>query len=472
MSEGSEGIVAELNGIDLGDKRLNDRSRQIIDSLYIDPAASCNAASDGWSDTLAAYRFFDNKSVRPEDILQPHIEATKRRMQEHKVVLIAQDTTELDYTAHAPKDARCLDRENRLGLYDHTHLAVAPSGLSLGVVGVEYFDREAEGLGQSKERSKLPIEEKESLRWLTGYRLACDLARDCPTTQVVSVADREADLYDIFMEAEKQAAEQPRSADFIIRAKIPRSLPERDLEAGPHAYKKVRDEVSNSELRATQTIELSRTPKRAARQAKLEVRAIRVTVKPPHDRSYLPTVTYNVVLVEEVDGPGDDTDVSWLLITSLPIDTFVEIQLVIDYYVARWTIEVYFRVFKTGCKVEEIQLETLARLKNCLAFYKIIAWRIMYLTHLNRECPELPCDVVFEDCEWMSVWRVVAQQELPTTPPTLAEFMRLLTRLGGYNNRRTEAPPGPQPVWVGIRRMTDLAMAWNAFGPGAQKTCV
>jgi len=467
-----DGIAAELEGIDLGDKRLNKRSQRIIEALSVNPEASCNAACDGWSDTLAAYRLFDNPSIEPEDILQPHVDATKRRLQQHPVVVIAQDTTELDYSDHPPSDARCLNTEHRLGLYDHTHLAVTPEGLSLGVVGVEYFDRDAEGLGQSKERSKLPIEEKESMRWLTGYRLACELARDCPETQVVSVADREADLYDIFMEAEKQAQEQPRSADFIIRAKIKRSLPQRDPAAGAHAYKKVRDEVNHSELRATQTINLPRTPKRDARQATLEIRAIPVTVRPPHERSSLPTVSYNVVLVEEVGGPGDGTDVSWLLITSLPIDTLAEIQLVIDDYVARWTIEVYFRVFKTGCKVEKIQLETLSRLKKCLAFYKIIAWRIMYLTQLNRECPSLPCDVVFDDCEWMSVWRVVTRKDVPRTTPTLCEFMALLTQLGGYNNRKTEAPAGPQPVWVGLRRMADLATAWLSFGPGVQRTYV
>jgi hypothetical protein len=462
-----EGIAAELEGIDLGDKRLNRRSQRIIEALSADPGASCNAACDGWSETLAAYRFFDNPSIQPDEILRPHVEATRRRIKEQPVVVIAQDTTELDYSDHPPADARCLNRKNRLGLYDHTHLAVTPNGLSLGVVGVEYFDREEEGLGKSKERSKLPIEKKESFRWLTGYRLACEMARDCPETQIVSVADREADLYDIFMEAEKQAAEYTQSADFIIRAKIKRSTPQRAPEVGPNAYKKVRDEVSRSELRSTQIIDLPRTPKRVAREAKLEVRAIRVIVKPPHRQSHFPRVTYNVVLVEEVDGPGDGTDVSWLLVTSLPIDTLEEIQFVIDYYVARWIIEVFFRVFKTGCQVEKIQLETLSRLKNCLAFYKIIAWRIMHLTYLNRECPALPCDVVFDDSEWKSVWRVVTQTELPQEPPTLSEFMSLLTQLGGYNNRKTERPPGPQSVWVGIRRMTDLATAWMTFGPGA-----
>ncbi len=140
--------------------------------------------------------------------------------------------------------------------------------------------------------------------------------------------------------------------------------------------------------------------------------------------------------------------------------------------VARWTIEVFFRVFKTGCQVEKIQLETLLRLKNCLAFYKIIAWRIMHLTYMNRECPTVPCDAMFDDCEWMSVWRVVTKKPLPESPPTLSEFMSLLTQLGGYNNRKTESPPGPQPVWVGIRRMTDFARGWMIFGPGAEKTYV
>jgi hypothetical protein len=463
-----EGIAAELEGIDLGDKRLNKRSQQLIKALAANSEASINSACDGWGDTVAAYRFFDNRAVDPDLILKPHIEATKKRMREHPVVLVIQDTTETDYTSHAPDDVRCLNTEDRFGLYDHTHLAATPDGLSLGVVGVEYFDRAVESLGKTKERRNLPIEEKESFRWLKGYRLASQLARDCPETHVVSVADREADIFDIFVESKENA----ESVDFIIRAKMARSTPERDPDSGPAVYRKVRDEVSASELRATRTLDLRGTPKRQARKAELEVRAIQVTVKPPHARPNLPSVTYNVVLVEEVNGPNDGTDVSWLLITTLPIDTVEDIFRVVDYYVARWIIEVFFRVFKTGCRVEKIQLEKVARLKNCLALYKIIAWRIMYLTYMNRECPSLPCDVVFDDCEWMSVWRVVTKKALPKTPPTLSEFMSLLTRLGGYNNRAKELPPGPQPIWVGVRRMTDFAIAWLAFGPDAQTTCV
>ncbi len=461
-------IAAELAGIDLGDKRLNRRSARIVEALAANPQASINSACSTWNDTIAAYRLFDNPDVSPERVLQPHIEATKRRMQNHSVVLIAQDTTELDYSKHPPKDAGCLNRVERLGLYDHTHLAITPERLCLGVVGQKLYDRTPASLGKALERKSLPIEEKETMRWLTGYRLASQLAGECPGVQVVNVADSEADIYDIFLEAQRHAT----PAEFIIRAKEARSTLERDLAAGPAVYRKVAAEVSESPVRATRLINLPRTPKRKARQAQLEIRAITVTIKPPHARSQLPTVTLNVVEVKEVNGPGDDTDVSWLLITTLPIDSLEAIERVIEYYVARWTIEVYFRVYKTGCAVEEIQLETTHRLKNCLTFYKIIAWRIMYVTYLNRECPTLPCTALFDDCEWKSVWSVTTKTKLPKKPPLLSEFMRMLAQLGGYNNRAKEPPPGPQVIWVGMRRMTDFAAAWLAFGPREDTSCV
>jgi hypothetical protein len=456
-----EGIVEELHGIDLGDRRLNKRAVTVAEQLAAQPQASINAACGGFSETVAAYRFFDNDKVQPDKILQPHVDTTRRRIAQQDVVLVVQDTTELDLSDHPPKDARCLDREDRFGLYDHTHLAVTPQQLCLGVVGSEQFDREPESLGRAKERERRPIEEKESFRWLCGYRLASDLAGECPDTQIVSVADCEADIDDVFLEVEKH----PTPADFVIRAKENRSTPERDPEGGPYSYRKIFDQVRASDVRMIKTIPLERTPKREARQAELHIRAMRVTAKSPANRPTLPTVTYNIVLVEEVGGPGDETDVCWPLMTTLPIDSVEDIFRVIDYYRTRWLIEVYFRTLKTGCRVEEIQLETVARLRNCLAFYKIIAWRVMYLTHLNRECPDLPCTSVFDQSEWKSVWRIATRRELPERPPTLSEFMPMLAGLGGYNNRASDPPPGPQAIWTGLRRMTDFALAWVAFGP-------
>ena len=457
-----EGIADELQGIDLVDKRLNDRSKVIIEALAANPEASINAACDGWNDTLAAYRFFRNESVSAEKILQPHQEATLHRMRERPVVLIVQDTTELDYSTHPPDDARCLDKSDRFGFYLHTHLAVQPDRLCLGVVGMELLDRAPESLGQTEQRRILPIEEKESFRWVKGYQLSCQLAVECPQTRIVSIADSAADIYDILIDAQTQSV--PR-ADYVIRAKEKRSTHERDPEKGSNSYVKVRAEVGRSKLLTVRTIELCETHKRTARQATLEIRATTVLVRPPVRRPHLASVTYNVVLVEEVGGPCDGTDVSWLLMTTLPIETVDDTRRIIDYYVARWTVEIYFRTLKTGCRVEDIQLEKTHRLKNCLAFYQIIAWRVLYLTYLNRTSPTLPCTAVFTDSEWKSVWRVVNKKTLPSKPPILSTMMQMLSQLGGYNNRATEAPVGPQPIWIGLRRMTDFAIAWDAFGP-------
>jgi hypothetical protein len=456
-----EGIGAEFVGIDLGDKRLNKRSVTILEALASNPEASINASIESWGDTLAAYRFFRNPAVEPQEILRPHREATERRMHEHSVVLVVQDTTEFDFTAHPPEDAQCLDAEHRFGLYDHTHLAITPEKLCLGVVGSEQFDRPPETLGKGRARKFLPIEQKESFRWLTGYRLACELKQRHAETRIISVADCEADIYEIFVEVRQQ----PNPADFIIRARENRSTPERNCEQEGRVFRKVLDKLAEAPIRVRRTIDLPQTPKRKPRQAELEIRAITIELKPPDTRSDLGKVSQQFVLVTEVNGPGDGTDVSWLLMTSLPIESSEDILRVVDYYVARWTVEIYFRALKTGCRVESIQLETLDRVKNCLAFYKIIAWRIVYLTYLNRATPELPCTAVFDDCEWKAVWKVRKKTALPKKPPTLAEFVPLLTSLGGYNNRPSERPPGPQVFWTAIRRMLDYATAWASFGP-------
>src|SRR6056297_204156 len=144
----SEQISEELAGLDLGDARLNARSQKVLEKLSVDPQASVNASFNDWSETLAAYRLFDCSLVSPEKILQPHVEATLQRISEEAVVLVVQDTTELDYSKHPPKDARCLTKPNRFGLYLHPQLAVTPEGVPLGLVGTETFDRAPESLGK------------------------------------------------------------------------------------------------------------------------------------------------------------------------------------------------------------------------------------------------------------------------------------------------------------------------------------
>lgn len=461
-------ITNELDTIDLGDKRLNDRSKRVLDSLFADPVASINSACHGWSETLAAYRFFDNKNVKPEKILRAHQDATRARIAEYPVVLIAQDTTELDYSDHAPTGAGPLNSEVQRGFLDHSQIAFTPDGLCLGHVDVKIWARSDEGFGSSKQRQHDPLETKEKFRWLEGYRNACAMVAQVPNTQIISVADSEGDIYEVFLEADKQGE---AAADYVIRAGKNRSLPELDPEAGPSTYRKLKQEMNDAPLITIRQLNLPRTPKREAREATLEVRAQPVRLKAPYRKhTTLPELEVNVVLARETDPPSDEEGIEWLLIASLPINTVHEVLLIVDYYTGRWPIEVFFRVYKTGCQVERIALETSDRLLPCLMLYKIVAWRVSYLTILGRHCPELPCDVVFTADEWKSTWKITCDEPIPEEAPDLRTFLLVLAQLGGHNGRKKDGPPGPQSLWVGIRRMTDFAMAWRAFGPDQNAT--
>lgn len=458
------GIGMELDTVDFGDKRLDKRARFVLETIWADPEASINAACQGWTETIGAYRLFGNDNVDTDKILIAHREATRNRIAEHDVVLVVQDTTELDYTGHPPTGSGPLSYEKQRGFLDHDQLAFTPEGLCLGVLDVNIWARSDEHFGKSEEREDDPIETKESFRWLEGYRLACDLAGQVPDTQIVSVADRECDIYEVFVEAQKRA---DNAADYVIRLSRNRCLPERDPEAGPCSYRKLFQEMNEAPVITKLELELQRTPKRLARTATVEIRAKRVRLKPPpRKHTKLPEVEVNVVLVREINPPSEDEAIEWVLVTSLPIETAEEVLRVVKYYTGRWPIEIFFRVFKTGCQVERIQLETSERLLPCLMLYKIVAWRVLYLTMLGRECPNLPCDVMFTPDEWMPVWKITSDEPIPEAAPSLSEFLLLLAELGGHNGRLHDGPPGPKSIWIGIRRMTDFTLAWQKFGPG------
>ena len=204
---------------------------------------------------------------------------------------------------------------------------------------------------------------------------------------------------------------------------------------------------------------------RAARIASVEVRATTITLRPPWrpDRK-LPEVTVNVVLVEETNPPAGCDAIQWLLVTTLPIDTPEQVQRIVRAYCVRWQIEIFFRTIKTGCRIEQRLFETLPRLQNCISVYMIVAWRIMYLCRLGRECPHLSCEVVFETCEWKAVYQVVKKEEPPQEPPTLNDMTRMIASLGGYIIRK-KTNPGPQTLWIGLQRTHDLSTARSAFRP-------
>jgi hypothetical protein len=475
-------VMEEMKTAELHDKRLNHRLTELLSQLSQRPTASIPAACGGYNEMAAAYRFFANEKVTFDNLLAPHQAATRTRIAAQPRVILAQDTTELDVTRPEQQVAGVgpLDDGPRRGALLHVLHAFTPDGTPLGTVAATAWSRADEAA--KKDRKRTPIEEKESQRWIDAVQQSRQVAQQTPATQVICVADSEADIYELLA-----AAAEP-GLDWIVRACQDRALlrektAENSGENAP-AARLLMEAVAAQAVLFTNTISVrGRKPKvacetrarrqaRVSRQAEVEVRALRVTLRPPYrpDRQ-LPPVEVNVVLVRERAAPAREEPVEWLLLTSLPIDSADAVREVIECYTVRWLIEVFFRTLKSGCRIEARRFEQLPRLLNCVALYLIVAWRTLYVCRLGRSCPDISCEAVFEPAEWQAVYRIVKDEMPPAEPPRLQAMVRMVAQLGGYVNKRRSDEPGPQTIWLGLARTHDFALCWQSFGPGAQRKC-
>lgn len=470
-------IDLETQGADFGDERLDARYRILLEQLSNKPSLSIPAACGGRSETMAAYRFFDNEKTDSVKVLAPHRNATLERIRAERVVIAAQDTTEVDLTRKQEKVGGPLSTDSRWGLFVHPILVMTPERIPLGVVDVDMWSRDAKELEKSsaerkKERRRKPFEEKESYRWFEGYESACEIAAEAPNTQVVCVSDSEGDIYECFRAGVREDA--PR-ADWIVRANhVDRTLAEEDgnlIQRLACQAPLGKMTVQVSQRGASLNDERKRQKPREARTAEVAVRSVRTLLNPPQGSKLTP-VYVNAVLVREDHPPEGEEPIEWLLITSLPVATFEEACTVAAYYACRWEIEIYFRVLKSGCKIEDLQLEREERLQVCLAMYMIVAWRVLYVLKMGRECPDLGCDAIFTEAEWKSVYVIATKKPAPKTPPPLKVILPMIASLGGHLDRKHDGPPGPKTMWIGLQRMRDFAAAWSAFGPADPKRCV
>jgi hypothetical protein len=324
------------------------------------------------------------------------------------------------------------------------------------------------------ERRAIPIENKESYRWVVALRQAQEEARHLPQTQFLCVADSEGDIYELLVEG----MAGPENAHWIVRAcqdRVLQSDPQsktdsaaflrEELLAAPVLY---RDRITVRGRKAKVSCDKrERRQPRESRETEVEIRALRLTLRPPlRPGGKLTAVSINAVAVRELKPPKDEAPVEWILLSDLPIESVDQVRALVQYYTVRWMIEIFFRTLKSGCRIEDRRFEHIDRFLPCLAVYLIITWRTLFVCQLGRECPDMSCEAVFEPAEWKSVYRVVLGKS-PRTAPKLQDMVRTVAQLGGYINRKRPDPPGPQTVWLGLQRLHDIAACWKLFGPEA-----
>jgi len=441
----------EMAESQMHDTRHGKRLATLLSELSERPASSIPSACHGWAETVAAYRFLDNPHVGCEEILSGHKQATLERIRTQEVALLVQDTSFLNYgTLQAKAGMGTVKERVRDEYLLHTTVAFTPERVNLGVLGATLWQRPEQPVGHKRKRK--PIEEKESYRWLEGYALACEVQQTCAETVVISVADCEGDIQEWFLDAMSRPGEE--RAEFIIRAKCNRRL----APGAVHSY--WWEEMQAARPLGKLTFTLSRQVERPARRVTLSVKARPVTfhgARRPGGR--LPPVQLWAVYARELKPPKGEEPIEWLLLTSLPVEDFSSACLVVQWYGARWEIELFFRVLKQGCQIEQLRLETEHRLLNALTIYLIIAWRIHTITRMGRAYPDASCDSVFEPREWRTIYTMQYHSRPPVQPPPLRDTVRALAQLGGFLARRGDGEPGIKSIWQGYQRLHEFIHA-------------
>jgi hypothetical protein len=343
---------------------------------------------------------------------------------------------------------------------------MTPEKVCLGVVSSKQWHREELQKLTRSERTKkdysIPIEEKESYRWLENYKKANEYAQKLPMTQIVSIADREGDIYEIYNEAMQITSENETKAHFIIRAQHDRKI---CTEEGKRSANKVKATLKNEKPLGQIILEVSESKKRKARTAHLTVYSKNLLIALPDKRkkseNYEP-VEITAILCTELNPPSDAEVIEWLLITDLAAATFEQAYEKIQWYACRWQIEIFFKILKSGCAIEKLQL-TDNNFSAALSFYLIIAWRILFVVVMGRHCPDMSCECVFSKEEWQTTYVVLYRKKPPQIPPTLNEMTRMVASLGGYLNRKSDPEPGAKTMWIGLRNMQEHLKALEAY---------
>lgn len=448
----------EFGRMRLRDRRHRERLLMVARDFYAQPQANIPQACQSRAKTKAAYRLFGHNAVTMEAILSSHYHSTMERIARAnmEIVLAVQDTTSFNYDTHP--DMEGLGPINKRvdgaqGILMHDTMAYSAAGTAMGLVDIQVWARDPKEFGKRAQRYERAIEQKESYKWLKSFEAAARLQRQLgSTTTVVSVGDREADVYELFLLAQKD----PLHPKLLIRAEQDRRLQGSDANLWRY--------MESQAVAGKHELDVHRKKNRAARRCVLEVRFAPVELRAPKRHPSLGSIHAWAIYVTEVNPRSPKEAIEWMLLTTLEVKSYEQALEKIAWYNKRWGIEEYHRALKSICRIENRQLGDRTVWQNCLAIDLVVAWRIEHLKKLARTQPLAPCSIAFEEHEWQALLAFKRpDQPLPSIPPNLREITRLAAELGGFLARKGDGEPGSQTLARGLQRLQDIATAFLLF---------
>ena len=453
-------VETELSGSEFKDKRLGERFKKIVKAMSTGTGKTIPEVCAEWAMTKSTYRFLSNDRVEESEMLAGHFQQTRARIQQCEgPILILHDTTEftysrenadaIGYTRKLPASQRIKavfgDNPKACGILMHASLAITPEGLPLGLTSSRFWTRQVfKNTNQMKRKvnpTRIPIEEKESIKWLDNLRASTDWVQEMPS-KLVHIGDRENDIYEYFCECDQLGSY------FLIRSCVNRLANEATLA----------EEIALQETGFKHAISFADS-EGDYQQTQLEVKVKCVELHPPLDKqSRYPSLHVSIVSAMETEAPTNRERIQWTLITNLPVKSRQDAITVLDWYKQRWKIEVYFKILKSGLKAEESKLRTADRLSRLIAIFCILAWRIHWMTMLNRESPKMPPQYVFDVIEL----KLMTHYQKTTKPlNTLQDYIVRLAKLGGYLDRKSDPPPGITVIWRGLNKLHELRIGYE-----------
>jgi len=462
----------EFANLDIGDKRLNSRLINICDRFSESPESPINQACNDWAETKGAYRFFGNRKVDSDKILRAHSSQTAERSKKYKTILAVQDTSYLIYTKHratkgigniSMKKGKNIDKIFSKGLILHTCLAITTDGLPLGLLDQSITSRKPQTATRKKIKDVTPIEKKESYRWLKSLKNSATRVKG---SQVVTVCDREADIYEFF-----HLSNEIRSP-VLVRASFNRSINKKSRYAEKGVLKlwefmEAKPTVGTIKIKITKKPRTRHSIKRKARIAKLSIKYGTFLFNPPRNniklrKGKLPDLKMNAIYVLEENPPKGEKALEWMLLTNLPVANLEQAYEKVKWYCLRWRIEMFFKVLKSGFNVENCRLGYANRLIKYLTVMTIIACRLFMMTLIARTDPNMSCKGFLTDMEWKVLYlKTHKSKRPPDTPPKMEDVVRWVARLGGFLARKQDGDPGTIVLWRGWKRLKDLTQGWN-----------